>query len=220
NAAPEMGGLTGVQMMLYGSVTEFGEGERGGGFSIGMSGFGGGNRASSFGASPQWTKGSIAMDIRIVDTTTGQVIKTFKVRERVSSRGFSASFGMDQVNVGNNFFAQTPLGQAARRCITKAIDKFAEIAAKRPWQGRIVEVDGGTVYINAGSTSGIEVGNVFKVERVTKTFTDPETGQVIGQKKEELGRIEVTEVMDKMSTATYIPLAAEVPQRNDIVLEP
>ncbi len=217
SAAPDVGKLTGVQLLLYGSVTEFGESDKGGGFSFGFSAISG-VRSTKIGVSPQWSKGSVAMDIRVVDATTGQIIKNFKVSERVSSRGWSLSAGVDQISIGNNFFAKTPLGQAARRCITKVVGKFADIAASRPWEGRIVEVEEGTVFINAGESAGIQKGDVFKVMRVTKTFTDPDTGQTIGQKKKELGRIEVNEVQSKMSTATYVPLAVDAPRRGDLVV--
>ncbi|MHC4872258.1 MAG: CsgG/HfaB family protein [Planctomycetota bacterium] len=218
-AAPDTGKITGSQLLIYGSVTEFGSSNRGGGFSFGFRGFGGRN-APSIGASPQWKKGAVTMDIRVVDSTTGQIIKNFKAREKVSSRSWSLSAGINQISVGNNHFVKTPLGDAARRCITKVVEKFARITAKRPWSGMVVDVEGGTVYINAGSVSGIKKGDTFKIMRITKTFTDPRTGQVIGQKKKELGRVAVTEVMEKLSTADYVPLAEEKPKRGDLILQP
>ena len=219
SAAPDLGKLTGAQLLLYGSVTEFGEADKGGGLSFGFSCFSGA-KSTKVGVSPQWSKGSIAMDIRVVDATTGRIIKNFKVSEKVSSEGWSLQAGMDQISVGNNFFTNTPLGQAARRCITKVVDKFASISASRPWEGRVVEVEDGVVFINAGEIAGVKKGDCFKIMRVTKTFADPETGLIIGQKKKELGRIEVNEVQSKMSTATYVPLATETPARGDFVVIP
>ena len=85
------------------------------------------------------------MDIRVVDSTTGQIIKNFKVREKVSSRSWNLSAGINQISVGNNHFVKTPLGDAARRCITKVVEKFARITAKRPWSGKVVDVEGASL---------------------------------------------------------------------------
>lgn len=218
-AAPDAGKLTGVQLILYGAVTEFGEADKGGGFSFGIGGLGG-SGATKLGASPQWSKGYVTIDVRVVDATTGQIIKNFTTTERVSSRSWSMSAGINQISVGNNYFVKTPLGQAARRCITNVVDEFAQITASQPWQGRIVEANRGEVFINAGENADIHKGDVFKVMRITKTFTDPVTGQTIGQQKVELGRIEVNDVQSKMSTATYVPLAVDPPQRGDLVMLP
>src|SRR5690606_23082501 len=139
--------ITGAQLLMYGAITEFGSDNSGGGFNIGIGGLPSGLRA---GLGPQFTKGKVTMDIRVVDTTTGQIMATYKVSEKLRATSWDISFGKDKVMMGNNFFKKTPLGEACRRAITTAVLRFADNAAKQPWQGRVVDVEGTDVAIKAG----------------------------------------------------------------------
>ena len=63
----------------------------------------------------------------------------------------------------------------------------------------------------------IHVGDLFVVERVSKTFTDPSTGQVLGQRKQTLGVVEIESVQESLSVGTFSPLNLDPPQRGDLV---
>ena len=219
-AAPDTGGLVGVQLMMYGSVTEFGLDESGGGFSVGVGGLGGRRSGVGVGASPQWTKGKVTMDIRVVDTTTGEVVENFRVSRKVESSAIDLGLSVRQIQVGHNSFTKTPLGQAAREAITEAVQKFAQIAQNRPWSGRVVEMEGEDVIINAGSDAGIRPDQIFKVARISRKLTDPATGKVLGQRQSQLGKLRVKSVEPKLAIAEYLPLSGEKPQRGDLVLLP
>ena len=80
---------------------------------------------------------------------------------------------------------------------------------------RVVTVRDGQVYINAGSNSGIEAGDVLAVFRIGEELVDPETGLNLGQIEEKLGELEVAAVEEKFSIArTLGEFACE---RNDLV---
>lgn len=215
---PALGKLIGAQFMIYGSVTEFGAENEGSGFSIG--GAGGGFTSLFSGAlSRKSASGSVAMDIRIVDTTTGRVVETHRVQESIKSSGWDVSGGYQGVNLGTNQFNKTPLGEATRKAIKKAVHFIALYAQKTSWTGRVVYVDGNELYINAGLKSGVRVGDKFMIEGVAKKFTDPETAQVLGVRKKELGTIQINEVEENMAYGAYIPLDQEPPKRGDIVVK-
>ncbi len=198
---PALGQVTGAQLLVYGAVTEFGAENSGGGFSIGFAGLPGGLKA---GLGPQFTKGKVSMDVRIVDTTTGRIVSNYKVQEKLKGTSWDLSFGKDKVTMGNNFFKKTPLGEACRRAITQVVQKFADSAEQQAWQGRIVDIEGTDVSINAGSRSGVKQGDRFKVFRTTKVITDPDTGVILSRKEQSLGILEVIKVEEALASGLYM----------------
>ncbi|MEX2450365.1 MAG: CsgG/HfaB family protein [Rhodospirillales bacterium] len=216
STGPGPGKLIGVQMFIHGAVTEFGTDDEGGGFSIGGSGGGIGSLLSGA-LSSQSSGGSLAIDFRVVDSTTGQIIETHRIREPIDSSSFDLSLGYQGVNFGTNKFYKTPIGQAARRLITKAVQKIAVNAGNLGWSGQVVDFDGKEIYINAGARSGIKKDDVFMVERVIKRLTDPTTGEVLSIRKKELGIVKIIGVESKVSFGSFQPLETIPPQRGDFV---
>ncbi len=214
---PALGKLTGVQFLVFGSVTEFGASDSGGGFGLG---FAGGGLPFSTGLSRQSKSGSVAIDIRIVDTTTGRIVDTARVKEKIKSSGWDISGGYQGISLGTNQFIKTPLGEASRRAITKIVHYIARKAEKTAWTGRVVDVgDDEMVYINAGANSGIKVGDFFMIERVTKTLTDPETGEVLSKRKKAVGSVHINTVEEKVAYGPYASEGIESPQRGDFVVK-
>ncbi len=217
STGPALGKLTGVQFFIYGAVTEFGTDDSGGGLSIGVSGGGIGSLLSGA-LSHQSSSGTVAMDIRLVDSTTGQVIQTHKVSEEIESSGFDLSLGYKGVNFGGNEFQKTPLGEAVRAAITTAVKKIALDADQSQWVGLVVDFDGEEVFVNAGSNSGVKEGDIFTIERVVKTLTDPSTGEILLVKKKTMGIVELDMVTQKISSGAFQPLEVEEPARGDFVV--
>lgn len=214
---PALGKLTGVQFLIFGSVTEFGASDEGGGFSMG---FAGGGLPFTSGLSRQSKSGSVAIDVRIVDTTTGRIVDTARVKEKIESSGWDVSSGYQGISLGTNKFIKTPLGAASRSAITKIVHYIARKAEKTAWTGRIVDIgDDEMVYINAGHNSGIKAGDLFMIERVTKTLTDPETGEVLSERKKAVGSMQVSIVEERVAYGPYASEGTESPQRGDFVVK-
>ena len=71
--------------------------------------------------------------------------------------------------------------------------------------GKIANVDGGMLYINAGSDGGVKEGDEFTVYRIGKQIKDPDTGEVLGADETKVGKIRVTAVKGpRLSTATAV----------------
>jgi curli biogenesis system outer membrane secretion channel CsgG len=210
----QAGNLFGAQLLIMASVTEFGQNNSGGGFSIGFTG-------SDLGGaiSPQFSKGYVGIDVRIVDATTGQVVKSYTVREKIKSSALAGNINFKGFSFGGNKFNSTPLGEASRRAINQVAQRFATEAAAVKWTGRVVDAELGEVYLNAGSNSNIKVGDSFKIYRITKTLTDPTTGEMLGQRKRQIGTISITEVEEKLAIGEYHKHLDVEPQRNDLVIE-
>ena len=212
---PKLGKLAGVQLLIYGAVTEFGTEDKGGGINFG---FIGGRSPLSLGGAQESASGKVAMDIRVVDTTTGEVLESHTVSEAIESSAFNLSVGYSGMSLGGDKFDKTPLGEATRGAIQKAVRGITVTAAGQPWTGQVVDIEGTEVYINAGSRSGLKKGDMFMIERVAKTFTDPKTGQVLGTRTNELGVLRLTGVQPKLAYGAYSPLESSPPKRGDLVV--
>ncbi len=206
-AAP--GALLGASLLVKGAVTEFSEAAGGGGFGIGLAGVGVGIKSRL---------ATVGLDIQIIDTTTSQVVATYKVIEKVSAKVLGVDVARAGLDTGFTKFFETPIGQAARKAITAAVERLALEAASRPWTGQVVAFDSGEVVINAGQTSGIRVGDTFELQRASAAFTDPATGRVLGRRKMRLGRLIITAVEEDLAFATYQPVTDASPKRGDLVV--
>lgn len=209
--APQPGNVLPARYLVVGAVTDYtapGAGAgNGGGFSIG------GSTAFTLGAS----SGDVAVDLRLVDTRTSAVIKAFKVQQKLSSLNLGLSSSFSGVPVATNKFFNSPIGDATRKALSQAVTIIAQTLGTVPWQGQVVEMDSGLVYVNAGSDAGVAVGDRLTVQRVAKTFTDPATGQVLDEQMQDLGVVTITSVEAKISSGTYV--GTDQPQRGDLLAQ-
>ena len=215
-AGPHLGGVTAAQFIVIGSVTEFGVEDKGGGINIGVSGSSGLGGLLGF----KKTEGAVAMDLRIVDTTTSQVVQTLKVREPISNTSVSTSTNYKAMSLGGDSFDNTPLGEATRHAIEKAVAEIVAASARQPWQALVVEVDGRNVAINAGSSSRLKEGDRFRVEHIVKKLTDPATGEVLSLRRKTLGTVEIKSVEEKVSFGVFDASDPQKPVRGDLVVMP
>jgi curli biogenesis system outer membrane secretion channel CsgG len=194
--AAQVSHILGVQLLVRGSVTEFDQRAGGTGLRVG-----GGTGMFGGALGGQSTEGLVGMDIRLIDTTTGQVIQSHRAEAKVSARGISVDINVQQVTFGGDHFNKTVLGQATRQAIEQAVAFIIRAMEPVPWTGRVVEVTGDQVYINAGATSGVKPGEVFTVSTVVRELTDPSTGELLGIEEAKLGEIELVNVQEKFSIA-------------------
>ena len=207
-SGPQLSQLVGASLLIMGSITEFSEKKSGMGFGIGFGGIG---------VSPQFRKGKVGLQIRVIDTTTGQVVSSYRVAESVKSKSLGINVNKEGVSLGSTIFGKTPLGQAVRKAVDRAVHKFAEEAAKQPWSGRVVDFEFGEVVINAGASSGVQVDDAFGIQRVLRTLTDPVTGQVLGQRSADIGQVVITRVEDGLAFGRFKTKWDVVPERGDLV---
>ena len=61
------------------------------------------------------------------------------------------------------------------------IPKIVAALEKLSWEGRVALVKGERIFLNAGRLSGIQVGDILKIEEDGEDVFDPETGALIGK---------------------------------------
>jgi curli biogenesis system outer membrane secretion channel CsgG len=117
------GGIKGADILIMGAVTGWEPGTSGGGGGLG----GGvlGKASALFGAiGGAFKKSSMAMDLRIVDTHTSEVLAATRVEGEAKDVNLGASLGVltgsGGMGGGLGAFAKTPMEKAIRKCLYEA----------------------------------------------------------------------------------------------------
>ncbi len=184
-SAAKVGQLLGVELMVMGSVSEFGEKK---------SGIGGGIGKIGIGAGLSKRQARAVVDIRLVNTSTGEIVTA------ESAEGEEGSTKLDNVSVesidfGNpTYWDETLLGKASRKAIDKCVGYITKAMDKIPWEGKIIKVnDDGTVYMKPGSAGGVTPGMEFVVYSKGEEIIDPDTGLALGSEEKMIGKIKVAQ---------------------------
>lgn len=201
----KIGQISRAQILIQGAITEFGAHESSGG-GIAIKGFAFGGKESS---------AIVGIDLRIYDTTTGQILSSKACRGVAKASGTSIGYSGGDFGFATSSEARTPMDFAVRAAIQQAVD-FITIELNRvPWAGRVAMVKDGLVYLNVGRESGINIGDQFNIYREGEAVIDPDTGLTLGSETSRIGRVEVVSVEEKFSKAT--PINGSGFDKNDIV---
>lgn len=200
DSATPTGKLLGAQALIRGAVTEFSYKRSSSGGNI--------SALKGIGLGATKSEACVVLDIRIYDATTGLILESIKAEGRASSSSTSVSVDRPELQMSASGFSQTPLGQATRQAITKAVIGICNRMDKIPWEGRVAELDAdgsGTIiglYLNAGSETGIKVGDEMEILNAGRAIIDPDTKTVIGRTKDtRIGRCKVETVTKSLSIA-------------------
>jgi curli biogenesis system outer membrane secretion channel CsgG len=206
NSAAKLGKILGVDAIIVGSVTQFGNetkntnigGAGGGWYGHGLGGFG-----------QKKSKAIVVVDARIINIDTAEIMgvatgKGESSRESTSMTGGGGNwhgFGAGHADFGSSDFQQTIIGEAVNLAVkdlsSGLIADNTKLEARTVTvEGLVAAVDGGQVVLNVGGKAGLKVGDQLNVERVTKEIKDPSTGQVIRKMSTTVGVIKLTDVDD------------------------
>jgi curli biogenesis system outer membrane secretion channel CsgG len=210
DTATQAGHLLGAQYLVRASVTQFEQNAGGGGIHIGVGGAGG---AGGLGIATNTAL--VGIDLRLIDTTSGQVVQSYHAEAKVEDHGISADVGSHGVAFGGDTFAKTPLGRATQQAIDKAVVFIVQAAKQLAWIGRVVDSSADQVIVNAGANAAVRPGDVFTVSTITRQLTDPASGALLGVIEERLGDIEVVNVQEQYSVARMV--APFQTKRGDLV---
>ena len=112
-SAAKVGKLTGAQYLVMGTVSAFTENSSGGGGGLSFKGFSvGGKKNDAY----------LAIDLRVVDTTTGEVAFTRTVEARSTSYGIHGTGYVKGLSGGLGKYENTPTGKAIRACLMEISD--------------------------------------------------------------------------------------------------
>ncbi len=188
------GELLGAQVLVTGAITEFEESAKGGSAGINLGGFAIGLRG---------TTSHVAVDLRLVDVTTGQILKSFSAVGTAEQMGLALSSTRTRVPFGSDAFSRTPLGKATREAIAKAVAFVVGEVEAQQWTGQVVQARGNEIFVNAGANANLRPGAQFAVYSRGEDLRDPSTGMALGSRDTRIGTLTLREVQDKFSVGVY-----------------
>jgi len=214
NSAAKIGKLLGVDAIIVGSITQFGNDTKNTGVGGGGGGFGGFGLG---GFKHSKSKAIVALDARFVDIDTGEILavaegKGESSRESTSLTGGGGNwrgFGAGGVDFGSSDFQNTIIGEAVKAAVqtmsTEVIAGKEKLVTRTiVVEGLVAAVDAGQVILNVGAKAGVKVGDQLSVERVSKEIKDPATGKVLRRMSTQIGLVKVTDVDDVSSVCSVV----------------
>ena len=213
-SAAKIGKLLGVDAIVEGSITEFGNETKnrniggGGGnwHGYGIGGFGHSN-----------SKANVAITARVINIDTGEILAVAdgtgqSSRSSTSMLGGGGNWhgwGGGHADFGSSNFQSTIIGEATKAAVdqlaTNLVSQASKVAVRTVVvEGVVAAVDGGQVILNVGGKAGIKVGDQFEVLRVTKEIKDPATGNVLRRLTTTVGVVKATDVDDVSAICTPV----------------
>jgi curli biogenesis system outer membrane secretion channel CsgG len=213
-SAAKIGKMLGVDAIIEGSITEFGNETKkqnlggGGGnwHGFGVGGFGHSN-----------TKANVAITSRVINVDTGEIMAVAdgtgqSSRSSTSMLGGGGNWdgwGGGHADFGSSNFQQTIIGEATKAAVDQLTSNLVTQSPKVGIRTVVVEgvvaaVDGGQIILNVGGKAGIKVGDQLEVQRVTKEIKDPTTGTVLRRLSTTVGVVKATDVDDISAICTPV----------------
>lgn len=159
--AAKMGKILGLNAIVTGAITAYSEAEEGENYLV-------------YKEKKQIAR--VTVDYRIVDTTTGVQLLAD------SGQGVYDKATGGALGLGSKSSYDPDLRDGALRdALTKAMVNMLKQLDTKEWSGRIAQVKGKMVYINAGQKTGLQVGNVLVVQELGEDIIDPQTGVSLGK---------------------------------------
>jgi curli biogenesis system outer membrane secretion channel CsgG len=192
--ATKVGEILGAQLLVAGAVTVFEAGASGGGAGLGFAGYA---------LALKNQNARVGIDIRLVDAATGQILKSFNADGHARSLGVGFAGNVQGITFGSDAFFKTPLGQATREAMAKAVHFITTEMEQVTWSGRVVQIQDGKVYVNAGTNTNLKPGVTLAAYAKGEDLIDPSTGLNLGSKDTLLGTVTITEVEERFSIGTF-----------------
>ena len=97
----------------------------------------------------------------------------------------------------NLTYRQELLRYSVKVAVRKIVPRVVKIGSKLDWLGRVAKIIGTRIYVNAGRSSGLNLGDILKVVTEGQEIFDPESGAMIGMSQGEVkGTLEVVDYFE------------------------
>ena len=174
--------LQGVDYILTGAITEYGQKEQAaqfGGFSSGSG------------------TARMAVDVRVLEVATGSIGFADTVSAEAST---GSAFAVDGVASGGGTDSSAAMGEVMR----KTAQRVTNMVVTSIFPIRVVRVQSnGEVMLNYGD-SVLAEGDVLDVFSEGEPLLDPDTGEELGREEEMVGKLSVTSAQGRLSKAQIV----------------
>ncbi|MCW8931036.1 MAG: hypothetical protein OQL19_12455 [Gammaproteobacteria bacterium] len=154
--------------------------------------------------------GMLEVNAQIIDTSTGGIKTTFYLKSSFSTK-------KKVVNTRGGVPNSIHFTNMAKKVAAQMTDQLVDVV----FPMKVLNVKGSQIWINRGKDGGLKKGDTLKVFRPGIELIDPDTGENLGSAEEEIGKVKVTRVNPKFTTAEVVKgKDAEVMiEKGDIVRE-
>lgn len=163
--------LVGVDTLVIGSLTEFGRATTG---------------ESGFFSSSKKQEATAKVDLRLVDTGTGQVFKS------VSGSGSSSTETASTLGFGSVASYDGSINdQAIGAAVNAVVEKLTLMMLQKPWSADILAYEDGLLHFSGGKSQGVREGMTFHLVAQGKTVRSQTTGADIQLPGKVIGTLRV-----------------------------
>lgn len=163
--------LVGVDTLVVGSLTEFGRSTTG---------------ESGFLSSSKKQEATATVDLRLVNTDTGQVFAS------VTGTGASSTETARTMGFGSVASYDGSLNdQAIGAAVNAAVEKLTQLMLERRWSADVLSVEDDQVYISGGKSQGISEGMTFQIKTRGREVKSKTTGSTITLPGKNLATLEI-----------------------------
>lgn len=133
----------------------------------------------------------VMIEIKVYDVLTNKELFSETVDGDISDDNLRFYKTESEENLS---YRQEILRYSTKVAIRKFVPKILKLGNKLEWMGRVAKILGTRIFINAGRSSGLNLGDILKVVTEGQEIYDPETGAMIGMSPGEVkGTLEVVD---------------------------
>ena len=172
------GKMIGVDYAVFGAVADYGvnnESKDSGAFGVNIS--------------TVTQRGKVALDVRMVNTTTGEIIAAENLVETARKKRTNVLSG------NSSSYGETLVGNASRAAVPKVVTLLTKQVTGETISNdyKILLVKDQEVFITAGSLSGVSAGDLYTDIKKGEELKDEATGVSFGFLEEEIEMLEVVD---------------------------
>jgi hypothetical protein len=131
------------------------------------------------------------VEIKVYDVLANKELFSESLDGNISDDNFRFYKEESEENLS---YRQELLRYSVKVAVRKFVPQITRVGSKLDWMGRVAKIIGTRIYINAGRTSGINIGDILKVITEGQEIFDPESGALIGMSQGEVkGTLEVVD---------------------------
>jgi hypothetical protein len=150
--------------------------------------------------------GKVTLTSKVLDTTSGEIKYQITI-PWVFSR-----------NSGNVYKGKVggPGQKSWLRMAEEVGTRSAAAIVNSVFPIMVIKVSRGRIFLNRGKGGGVSVGDVLELFSVGEELKDPQTGESLGGEEYSIGKIKVSKISTKFSTALPVKILEDEAKRGDI----
>ncbi|MFH0920880.1 MAG: CsgG/HfaB family protein [Fibrobacterota bacterium] len=197
-AAPQVGKLVGAEFVMLGSVTQFGVRTQ---------------ASEGFFGDSKTQIATATVDIKLVSVETGVIVLSLTGTGR-AQRKYTSVLGMGT----SGGYDETLESDALRVSLEGFAGKIAVEVGKTPWMCYVV-IRGEQAFLDAGTRSGIAVGQQYNIFTKGEAILSPTTGAVLGYDEVKTGVVRVDRLLG-VDGAAVVLVSGKLPDKQGVVRRP